>query len=79
MTSSTNQFQKPITTKINDAGNIEIGGCDLVSLAEKYSTPCMWLMKKLCVLFAEIIKSFCKISKDAHDVCVKSLMYKFNC
>ncbi|HIS88986.1 TPA: diaminopimelate decarboxylase [Candidatus Avigastranaerophilus faecigallinarum] len=30
---------KPITTKINENGNIEIGGCDLVELANKYNTP----------------------------------------
>ncbi len=34
-----NQDIKPITTKINSNGNIEIGGCDLVELANKYSTP----------------------------------------
>lgn len=36
---SANQGIKPITTKINENGHIEIGGCDLVELAEKYSTP----------------------------------------
>lgn len=34
-----NQNIKPITTKINTQGNIEIGGCDLVELANKYGTP----------------------------------------
>ena len=34
-----NQNIKPITTKINEKGNIEIGGCDLVELANKYNTP----------------------------------------
>ncbi len=34
-----NQNIKPITTKINENGNIEIGGCDLVELANKYNTP----------------------------------------
>ena len=29
MTTSTNQFQKPITANINTKGNIEIGSCDL--------------------------------------------------
>lgn len=58
MTSSTNQFQKPITTKINDAGNIEIGGCDLVSLAEKYSTP-------LYVIDEETLRSICRDYKKA--------------
>lgn len=36
---TTNQSLKPITTKINDNGNIEIGGCDVVKLAEQYGTP----------------------------------------
>lgn len=34
-----NQNIKPITTKINENGHLEIGGCDLVELAEKYGTP----------------------------------------
>lgn len=34
-----NQSIKPVTTKINQDEHIEIGGCDLVSLAEKYGTP----------------------------------------
>ena len=58
MTSSTNQLQKPITTKINDFGNIEIGGCDLVSLAEKYSTP-------LYVIDEETLRSICRDYKKA--------------
>ncbi len=36
---SPNQSIKPITTQINSAGNLEIGGCDLVELADKYGTP----------------------------------------
>ena len=36
---SINQKIKPITTKINNKGSLEIGGCDLVELADKYSTP----------------------------------------
>ena len=34
-----NQSLKPITTKINEKGHLEIGGCDLVELADKYGTP----------------------------------------
>ncbi len=34
-----NQNLKPITTKINDKGNLEIGGCDLADLAAQYGTP----------------------------------------
>ena len=55
---STNQFLKPITTKINDVGNLEIGGCDLVKLAEKYGTP-------LYVLDEATIRKICRDYKDA--------------
>ena len=55
---STNQSLKPITTKINQAGNIEIGGCDLVELAEKYGTP-------LYVLDEETIRAVCRDYKNA--------------
>ena len=36
---SVNQSLKPITTGRNNNGHLEIGGCDLVKLAEKYGTP----------------------------------------
>ncbi len=39
MKTTHNQNIKPVTTKINRAGNISIGGCDLVELAQKYKTP----------------------------------------
>ena len=34
-----NQNIKPLTTKINKKGNLEIGGCDLVEVAKRYGTP----------------------------------------
>jgi len=34
-----NQDIKPVTTKINSKGCLEIGGCDLIELANKYGTP----------------------------------------
>lgn len=55
---STNQFLKPLTTKINNSGNIEVGGCDLVELADKYGTP-------LYVLDEETIRSICRDYKEA--------------
>lgn len=55
---STNQSLKPITTKINDDGNLEIGGCDLVKLTEKYGTP-------LYVLDEATIRKICRDYKDA--------------
>jgi len=58
MTSSTNQFLKPITHSINDDGNLSVGGCDLVKLAEKYSTP-------LYVLDEKTIRLICNDYKQA--------------
>ena len=55
---STNQSLKPLTTKINSAGNIEIGGCDLVSLVETYGTP-------LYVFDEYTIRSICNDYKKA--------------
>ncbi len=57
---STNQNLKPITTKINQAGNLEIGGCDLIELAEKYGTP-------LYVLDEATIRSICHDYKKAFE------------
>jgi len=58
MVSSTNQSIKPITTKVNEAGNLEIGGCDLVELAQKYATP-------LYVIDETTLRSICKEYKQA--------------
>lgn len=53
-----NQNIKPVTTKINKEGNLEIGGCDLVELANKYGTP-------LYVFDEETIRSITRSYKDA--------------
>lgn len=58
MTSSTNQSIKPITTKINKNGNLEIGGCDLVELAQKYETP-------LYVIDETTLRTICREYKKA--------------
>lgn len=55
---STNQSLKPLTTKINAQGNIEIGGCDTVELAEKYGTP-------LYVIDENTLRSICWDYKKA--------------
>ena len=60
MTTSTNQFLKPITTLTNDKGNLEIGGCDVVELAEKYSTP-------LYVIDEKTLRSICQDYKKAFE------------
>lgn len=58
MTSSTNQFLKPLTTQTNSKGNLEIGGCDVVELVEKYSTP-------LYVVDEKTLRSICQDYKKA--------------
>ena len=58
MKTSTNQLLKPVTTKINTEGNLEIGGCDLVELANEYSTP-------LYVIDEQTLRSICKEYKEA--------------
>src|SRR5574344_1700358 len=55
---STNQSLKPITTVINEFGNIEIGGCDLVELAQKYETP-------LYIIDEETLRLICREYKQA--------------
>ncbi len=67
MTSSTNQSLKPLTTKTNSNGNIEIGGCDVVELAEKYSTP-------LYVIDEKTLRSICKDYKKAFEKYPKTNM-----
>ena len=69
MRESTNQSIKPVTTKVNEKGNLEIGGCDLVELAEKYGTP-------LYVLDEVTIRNICKDYKDAFSSYPKiNMMY----
>lgn len=69
MRESTNQSIKPVTTKVNAKGNLEISGCDLIELAEKYGTP-------LYVLDEETIRSICKDYKDAFSSYPKiNMMY----
>lgn len=55
---STNQSIRPLTTKINNNGNLEVGGCDLVELAAQYGTP-------LYVIDKETLLGICKDYKQA--------------
>ena len=55
---TTNQLLKPVTARIGENGNIEIGGCDLVELAQKYDTP-------LYVMDETTIRSICADYKKA--------------
>ncbi|MBP7211919.1 diaminopimelate decarboxylase [bacterium] len=58
MNTSTNQNIKPLTTTINDNGNLQIGGCDLIELAQKYETP-------LYVIDEKTLRQICKEYKQA--------------
>lgn len=55
---STNQYLKPITAQINENGNLQIGGCDVVDLAEQYGTP-------LYVIDETTLRSICADYKKA--------------
>lgn len=69
MISSVNQSIKPITTKVNETGNLEIGGCDLVELVQKYETP-------LYVFDETTLRTICKEYKKAFSAYEKvSMMY----
>ena len=80
---TTNQFIKPLTTKINDAGNLEIGGCDLVGLAEKYETPLYvideFTLRKICHDYKDALKKYPKVnmmyaSKALCNMAVSSIL-----
>lgn len=55
---STNQNLKPLTLQVNAGGNLEIGGCDMVELAQNYDTP-------LYVIDEFTLRSICRDYKDA--------------
>ena len=63
---STNQYLKPLTTKINPDGILEIGGCNLVKLVEKYGTPLYVLdeftLRKICKDYKEAFKGYPKVN-----------------
>ena len=69
MSGSTNQSIKPVTAKVNQNGNLSIGGCDTIDLASKYGTP-------LYVLDEATIRTICKDYKDAFASYTKvNMMY----
>ena len=59
---SVNQSLKPLTTEVNEAGNISVGGCDLKELAEKYGTP-------LYVIDEDTLRGVCRDHKEAFKDC----------
>lgn len=66
MTFSANQSIKPITTEINEAGYLQIGGCDLVELAQKYDTPLYVIdevtLRTICREYKEAFKAYDKVN-----------------
>lgn len=63
---STNQSLKPLTLHVNSEGNLQIGGCDLVALAQKYNTPLYVLdertIRSICHDYKEAFKSYPKVN-----------------
>ena len=58
MPNSVNQFIRPVTCSVNDNGNLEIGGCDVVELAQTYGTP-------LYVIDEQTLRDICRDYKRA--------------
>ena len=53
-----NNSIEPLTTKINNHNNLEIGGCDCVDLVQKYGTP-------LYIIDEETLRTACREYKNA--------------
>ena len=70
-----NQNIKPMNTKINSKGNLEISGCDLVELANNFKTP-LYVMDKttLTTMANDYIKAFSKYEKMKMTFASKALM-----
>lgn len=64
---SPNQSIKPVTYRVNESGNVEIGGCDLVELANEYGTP-------LYVVDERTVREMCKAYKKAFSAYPKTKM-----
>lgn len=58
MKNTINQSIMPVTARINAEGNLEIGGCDAIDLAEQYGTP-------LYLYDEETIRKSCREYKEA--------------
>ncbi len=57
-TASPNQSLAPVTSRINTDGHLDIGGCDVVHLAQKYSTP-------LYIVDEETFRQGCRQYREA--------------
>lgn len=70
-----NQNIEPVNSKINNSGNLEIGGCDLVKLAEEFKTPLYVLDEETLVKMAQDYKeAFSKYEKVNMMYASKALM-----
>ncbi len=72
-----NQFIKPKSIKRNSKGNLEIGGCDCLELAEKYGTPLYVVCSEtLCDMAQSFIKAFADYPNFQPTYASKALMTK---
>lgn len=75
MPDTVNQNIKPLNTKRNEKGNLEISGCDTVELAEKFGTP-LYVMDKVTLvqIAREYKKAFSSYKKVNMMFASKALM-----
>lgn len=64
---SINQGVMPATTNTNSRGNLEIGGCDMVELANEFGTP-------LYVVDEETVRKSCRQYSEAFEGCSNILL-----
>lgn len=70
-----NQNIRPLNTKINQNGNLEISGCDLVELAKEFKTPLYVIDKATLLKMADDYKkAFSKYEKTKMMFASKALM-----
>ena len=75
MSNYVNQNIKPLNTKINEKGNLEISGCDLVELAKEFKTPLYVMDKNTLLKMAQDYKdAFSNYSKIKMLFASKALM-----
>lgn len=70
-----NQSIKPLNTKVNNKGNLEISGCDLVEIAKEFKTP-LYVMDKatLIQMATDYKKAFSAYPKTKMLFASKALM-----
>lgn len=70
-----NQNVKPLNTKRNEKGNLEISGCDLIDLAQEYKTP-LYVIDRVTLeqMAKDYIGAFSKYEKIKMTFASKALM-----